>query len=53
MTKKKKEDDFQIPKEALERLARRLLPEIQKFFDSDEGKREFEEWKKNKDKLGK
>ena len=33
--------------------ARCLLPEIQKFFESEEGKREFEEWKKeqeNKDK---
>ena len=50
MAKKKKQDDFQIPNEALERLARRILPEIQKFFESDEGKREFEEWKKNKEK---
>jgi len=52
MAKKKKQDDFQIPNEALERLARRLLPEIQKFFDSEEGKREFEEWKKNKERKG-
>ena len=49
MAKKKKQGDFQIPDEALERLARRILPEIQKFFESDEGKREFEEWKKNKE----
>ena len=52
MAGKKKQDDFQIPNEALERLARRLLPEIQKFFESDEGKREFEEWKKNKEQKG-
>jgi hypothetical protein len=26
-------------------LARCLLPEIQKFFESEEGKKEFEEWK--------
>ena len=51
--KKKKEDNFNIPQEALERLARCILPEIQKFFESEEGRREFEEWKKNKDKLGK
>ena len=43
---KRKEDDFQIPKEAPERLARCILPEIQRFFESEEGKREFEEWKK-------
>jgi hypothetical protein len=34
-----------IPDYHIESLARCLLPEIQKFFDSDEGKREFEEWK--------
>lgn len=26
-------------------LARCLLPEIQKFFENEEGKKEFEEWK--------
>ena len=35
-----------IPQYAMESLARCLLPEIQKFFESEEGKREFEEWKK-------
>jgi hypothetical protein len=34
-----------VPAEAIERLARCLLPEIQKFFESEDGKREFEEWK--------
>lgn len=29
----------------IEMLARNLLPAIQKFFETDEGKREFEEWK--------
>ena len=29
----------------LEALARLLLPEIQKYFESDEGKLEFESWK--------
>jgi len=27
-------------------LARCLLPEIQKFFESEDGKKEFAEWKK-------
>jgi len=35
----------EIPDYQIEALARRLLPEIQKFFESDEGKREFEKWK--------
>ena len=34
-----------ISKHEIETLARCLLPEIQKFFESEEGKREFEEWK--------
>ena len=34
-----------IPKHEIESLARCLLPEIQKFFDSDEGKQKFIEWK--------
>jgi hypothetical protein len=35
----------------LESLARCLLPQIQRFFDSEEGKREFDEWKvKQKEK---
>jgi hypothetical protein len=29
----------------LEALARCLLPEIQKFFESEEGKQAFEHWK--------
>jgi hypothetical protein len=36
----------EIPAEAIETLARCLLPEIQKYFESEEGKREFEEWKR-------
>ena len=45
----KKHNEFLIPNEPLEQLARRILPEIQKFFDSDEGKQEFEEWKKEQE----
>jgi hypothetical protein len=29
----------------LQAFTRCLLPAIQRFFDSDEGKREFEKWK--------
>ena len=43
---KKKDYGTGIPKHEIESLARCLLPEIQKFFESEEGKREFEEWKR-------
>ena len=48
---KKKQNDYGtgIPRHEIEALARCLLPEIQKFFESEEGQREFEEWKKKKD----
>ena len=44
---KKKNNDYGtgIPKHEMEAFARILLPEIQKFFESEDGKREFEEWK--------
>lgn len=45
MAKKKKDYGTGIPKHEIESLARCLLPEIQKFFESEEGKREFAEWK--------
>lgn len=34
-----------IPQHELEALARCLLPDIQNFFESEDGKREFEQWK--------
>lgn len=36
---------FNIPKQELEILARHFLPQIQAFFKSEEGKKEYEEWK--------
>ena len=44
---KKKQTDYGtgIPLHEVEALARVLLPEIRKFFESEEGQREFEEWK--------
>ena len=46
---KKKPNDYGtgIPPHEVEALARVLLPEIQKFFESEEGQREFREWKVN------
>ena len=34
-----------IPYHEVEALARVLLPEIQAFFESEEGQQEFAEWK--------
>lgn len=39
-----------IPKEELETIARCFLPDIVAFFESEEGKREFEEWKQQREK---
>ena len=35
-----------IPRHVLESFARCLLPDIQAFYASEEGRREFAEWKK-------
>lgn len=44
---KKKPNDYGtgIPYHEVDALARVLLPEIQKFFESEEGQREFQKWK--------
>lgn len=46
MTNLKNNSSFlpSIPKRELEALARCLLPDIQAYFESEEGKREFAEW---------
>ena len=41
---------MKIPKHEMERLARCLLPEIHKFFGSEEGQQEFKKWKKVQEK---
>ena len=47
----KKHNETSIPQNEIEALARCLLPEIQKFFESEEGQREFKEWKNRKSNL--
>ena len=51
MARKKKVNDYGtgIPYHEVEALARVLLPEIQAFFESEEGQREFAEWKKRRE----
>ena len=41
-------DTAEVPEFVYEPLARSLLPVIQKYYESDEGKRAFSEWKQKK-----
>lgn len=43
---KKKDHGTGIPRHEIEALARCLLPDIEKFYASKEGKKEFAEWKR-------
>ena len=47
MPHRKKPNDYGtgIPYHEVEALARVLLPEIQAFFESEDGQREYAEWK--------
>jgi len=42
---KKEDHGAGIPDHAVDSLVRCLLPEIQKYFESEEGRAEFEKWK--------
>ena len=44
MTQRKKQYHPKIPDYELEAIARCLLPDMQSYFESDEGKRAFAEW---------
>ncbi len=39
----------EIPDHVIESFARCILPAIRKYFDSEEGQREFAAWKAEKD----
>ncbi len=39
-----------IPAKEIESLAKSFLPEIVAFFETEEGKKEFEEWKRQREK---
>ena len=49
MAKKHKTQEMDIPQYEIDALARCLLPQIQKFFNSEEGKKEFAAWKKQQE----
>ena len=38
-------DEYQVPADAIEALARQLLPAIRSYFESEEGMAAFTEWK--------
>ena len=40
-----KKGGWDIPDYEYENLARHFLPQIQTFFESEEGRKEYEEWK--------
>ena len=42
---------WEIPREELEAIADIILPGIIKFFSTEEGRAEFEAWKKEQEKL--
>lgn len=41
--------DVELPQSIIESFARFLVPEIQKFYDSEEGQREYAEWQKQQE----
>ena len=42
-------DEYDVPADAVNALARCLLPKIRSFFESDEGMTAFAEWKSQQD----
>lgn len=46
MSRTKKENDYGtgIPKHEVDALIRILITEIEKFYESEEGQKEFQEW---------
>ena len=49
--RKKLINNTNIPQHTIESIARRLLPDIMVCYQSEEGQREFAEWKAEQEKL--
>ena len=49
---KEKNSGMDIPDYAIERMARCLLPMLQKYYESEGGKRDLEAWEQRQDKQG-
>ena len=39
-----KQTEIELPQEIIDSFARFLVPEIRKYYESEEGQREFNEW---------
>lgn len=39
-----KQPEIELPQELIESFARFLVPEIRKYYESEQGKRKFAEW---------
>ena len=44
MDEEKTEKEIELPQSIIESFARFLVPEIRKFYESEQGKRELAEW---------
>lgn len=49
--RKKLINNTDIPQHTIERIARCILPDILAYYQSEEGQREFAEWKAEQEKL--
>ena len=49
--RKKLINNTNIPQHTIESFARRLLPDIMVYYQSEEGQREFAEWKAEQERL--
>ena len=41
---RKEPPDIELPQAIIDSFARFLVPEIRKYYESEQGQREFEEW---------
>ena len=41
--------DIELPQSIIDSFARFLVPEIRKYYESEQGHREFEEWLEEQD----
>ena len=44
-----KHGDCNVPRSVLEAIVDTMMPDIRAFFESEEGQREFEEWKRERE----
>ena len=46
MDEEKPDREVELPQSIVDSFARFLVPEIRKYYESEQGQREFAEWKK-------